>query len=87
MQGLRKHAKMVRLRQKGSGKLSKAFIRGCDIRFALRKDPSGCCVKKKNKQTRLEQARWDMEQILQPFRGAEMVTWARRGAVKTENDE
>lgn len=51
MQGLRKHAKMVRLRQKGSGKLSKAFIRGCDIRFALRKDPSGCCVKKKtNKQ-------------------------------------
>lgn len=35
MQGLRKHDKMVRLRPKGSGKLSKAFIRGCDIRFAL----------------------------------------------------
>lgn len=26
MQGLRKHAKMVRLRPKGSGKLSKAFL-------------------------------------------------------------
>ena len=39
------------------------------------------------KRTRLEQAREDVEQLLQPFRGAEMVTWALGGAVKTENDE